>query len=204
MTDHRAHWDQTHTAKGEAEVSWFQERATQSVGMIMSAAPGTTSAIIDVGGGASRLVDALLREGYSDLTVLDLSEMALSRSKARLGNRADAIFWIVADITEWMPQRIWYVWHDRAVFHFLTDTASQDAYIRALRCGTVSGSAVIMAAFALTGPERCSGLPVRRYSPASLADRLGPDFILYDETKETHRTPFNTTQDFIYAAFKRC
>ena len=203
MTDRRAHWDQTYLVKNETEVSWFQKSTARSLAMIKSAAPTKAASVIDIGGGASRLVDELLAEGYSDLTVLDVSEVALSRSKARLGGRADDVSWIVADITQWKPQRTWNVWHDRAVFHFLTDTAAQDAYIEALKLGTAPGAAVIMATFALTGPERCSGLPVQRYSPSILAARLGTDFELYDEAVEKHQTPFGTTQDFMYAGFRR-
>jgi hypothetical protein len=120
-----------------------------------------------------------------------------------LGSAATKVAWIVADITLWQPRRTWSVWHDRAVFHFLTDTAAQDTYIAALKGGTATGTAVIMATFALNGPERCSGLPVQRYSPQALATRLGSDFTLYAEAVETHSTPFGTTQDFCYAAFLR-
>ena len=202
MTDRRAHWDQTYTAKDDTQVSWHQPNPERSLALIKSAAPSSAS-VIDVGGCASRLTDALLAEGYRDLTVLDISQAALERAKTRLGDLARKVNWIVADITEWRPLRTWDVWHDRAVFHFLTDPASQDAYIAALKQATVPGSAVIMASFALEGPERCSGLPIQRYSPQTLATRLGPDFRLYAEEAETHRTPFGTTQAFSYAAFRR-
>ena len=203
MSDRRTHWDETYTAKAETGVSWYQASPDRSLGLIKSAAPNKASSVIDIGGGASRLVDALLAEGYSDITVLDVSAVALGRSKTRLGGIADKLSWVVADITQWQPVRTWDIWHDRAVFHFLTDSVAQDAYISALKGGTVPGSAVIMATFALTGPERCSGLPVQRYSPATLAARLGPDFSLYAEAAETHPTPFGTTQEFAYAAFRR-
>ena len=202
MTDRRAHWDQTYTAKDDTKVSWHQPNPERSLALIKSAGPSSAS-VIDVGGGASRLTDALLAEGYRDLTVLDISQAALDRTKARLGDLARKVTWIAADITEWRPTRTWDVWHDRAVFHFLTDSASQDAYIAALKRATVPGSAAIMASFALEGPERCSGLPVQRYSPQTLAARLGPDFQLYAGEAETHRTPFGTTQAFSYAAFRR-
>jgi hypothetical protein len=200
MTELQAHWDDAYTSKGETKVSWYQLKPSRSIELIK--ATGLRS-VIDVGGGASSLVDALLADGYSDLTVLDISEVALGRSKARLGSQADKVAWIVADITEWQPQRTWDVWHDRAVFHFLTDGVSQDAYIAALKKSTEVGSVVIMATFALTGPEKCSGLAVQRYSPATLAARLGRDFHLYAEAAETHPTPFGTTQEFSYAAFRR-
>ncbi len=204
MTDRRAHWDDTYTAKAETQVSWYQPNPERSLALIEAASPNRSASIIDVGGGASRLVDELLAAGYLDLTVLDLSQVSLDRSKVRLGALACKVSWIVSDITQWQPQRTWDVWHDRAVFHFLTDSGAQNAYLAALERGTKTGSAVIVATFALNGPERCSGLPVQRYSPATLAARLGSHFRLYAEAAETHPTPFGTTQEFSYAAFRRC
>ncbi|MEO6074585.1 MAG: class I SAM-dependent methyltransferase, partial [Burkholderiales bacterium] len=171
MTERQAHWNEAYTTNAETNVSWYQRNPSRSLELITAAAPCTGS-VIDVGGGASNLADALLSNGYSDLTVLDISAVALELSKARLGRLSGKIFWIVADITHWQPQRTWDVWHDRAVFHFLTAAEAQDAYIAALKRCTIVGSAVIMATFALTGPEKCSGLPVQRYSPATLAARL--------------------------------
>lgn len=135
--------------------------------------------------------------------MLDISGVALSRTRERIGSATDQVNWITADATAWTPDRTWDVWHDRAVFHFLTESTAQDAYIAALRSGTKEGSALIMATFAPTGPEKCSGLPVQRYNAQSLAARLGRDFHLYAEAAERHQTPFGTTQDFIYAAFRR-
>jgi hypothetical protein len=203
LTGARTRWDETYDARDDARLSWYQTRPERSLELIRSVAPIRPVSIIDVGGGVSRLVDNLLADGYSDLTVLDVSEVALGRSKSRLGALADKVAWLVADITEWTPQRTWNVWHDRAVFHFLTEAGAQDAYLAALKQGTAPGSAVIMATFALTGPERCSGLPVQRYSPTTLASRLGSDFVPCAEAAESHLTPFGTTQEFMYAAFKR-
>lgn len=202
MSERRAHWDETYATKDETKVSWYQPSPEQSLALIR-AAGSPAAAVIDVGGGTSRLADALLADGYRDITVLDISAVALERSKARLGRRADAVSWIVADVTQWKPARTWDIWHDRAVFHFLTDAAAQDAYLEALKQGTRPGSAVIMATFAPAGPERCSGLPVQRYSAASLAARLGADFRLYAERDEMHPTPFGTEQAFTYAALRR-
>ncbi|HEY2836022.1 MAG TPA: class I SAM-dependent methyltransferase [Rhizomicrobium sp.] len=187
-------------------MSWFQAVPTRSLATIGKASP--KGSVIDMGGGASRLVDALLEAGRADITVLDISQVALDRAKARLGEKAARVHWICADITEWRPDRTWPkkkwdVWHDRAVFHFLTDAAEQDLYIRALTAATHPGSAVILSTFAPTGPERCSGLPVQRYSPAGLKARLGKGFVLEDEALETHVTPWGATQDFAYAAFRR-
>jgi hypothetical protein len=202
MTERRIHWNDTYTAKDETRVSWYQQNPQRSLTLIKVAAPSPAS-VIDVGGGASTLADALLADGYSDLTVLDISEVALGRSKKRLGGLSDKVSWIVADITQWQPQRTWDVWHDRAVFHFLTSEEDQDVYIAALKRATIVGSAVVLATFAPSGPEKCSGLPVQRYSAATLAARIGSDFELRTEITETHPTPFGTFQDFSYAAFMR-
>lgn len=203
MTDRQAHWNDTYRSKAEDQVSWFQVKPIRSLDLITAAAPDRAASIIDIGGGASRLADLLLAAGYRDLTVLDIADTGLAKTKARLGAEADKVAWIVADITQFTPSRTWQVWHDRAVFHFLTEPAAQDAYIAALKRGTGAGSSVIIATFALDGPERCSGLPVQRYSPTTLATRLGSDFALYAEGEESHATPFGTTQQFQYAAFRR-
>ncbi|MEQ8816842.1 MAG: class I SAM-dependent methyltransferase [Thalassobaculum sp.] len=203
MTDIGNRWDDTYAARADNEVSWYQALPERSLAMIQAAVPGSSAGIVDVGGGASRLVDGLLAEGYADVSVLDVSTVALERSKARLGALAERVSWIVADVTVWRPERAWDVWHDRAVFHFLTEPKTRDAYIAALRQGTRPGAAVIMATFAPTGPGQCSGLPVMRYGPAGLADCLGPDFALYEAAAEVHRTPSGSTQDFTYTAFRR-
>jgi SAM-dependent methyltransferase len=202
MTDSQTHWDSTYSAKGD-NVSWHQPGPSRSLEMIRAAAPMRGVPIIDLGAGASRLADNLLIAGYSDLTLLDISEVALSRIRERLGGVTNKVKWIVADVTQWNPTRIWDIWHDRAVFHFLTDKAAQDAYIAILKQATKPGSTVILSTFALTGPETCSGLPVQRYSADTLADRLEPDFALYTKGTEQHPTPFGTTQDFVYAGFRR-
>ena len=203
MASVREHWDDTYRTKAETRVSWYQPDPERSRALIEAAAPMRTAGIIDVGGGASRLVDRLLADGYGDLTVLDVSAVALDRSRTRLGPGAEAVHWIVADITRWQPSRTWDVWHDRAVFHFLVDESGQDAYLGALKQATRAGSAVVIATFALAGPERCSGLPVQRYDAKTLAARLGPDFELVSETTEGHVTPAGATQDFQYGVFRR-
>ena len=203
MIDRQKHWNDTYSAKAENQVSWFQVKPERSLALITACARDYAAPIIDIGGGASRLADELLALGYGDITVLDIAEAGLARSQARLGAQAEKLSWIVADVTQWQPQRAWQVWHDRAVFHFLTEPEAQDAYIAALKRGTAAGSSVIMATFALNGPERCSSLPVQRYSPATLGQRLGADFALYAEHEECHATPFGTNQQFQYAAFRR-
>jgi SAM-dependent methyltransferase len=202
MTDNQAHWNNAYSSKGD-NVSWYQPLGSRSLEMIRSAAPMHGTSIIDIGAGTSRLADGLLAAGYSDLTLLDISGIALQRTKDRLGGAADQVRWIAADISQWKPNRTWDVWHDRAVFHFLIDHAAQDSYIAALKQATRPGSTVILSTFALTGPDKCSGLPVQRYSAVTLATRLGPDFELTTQDTEQHRTPFGTTQDFIYVGFRR-
>ena len=203
MSGTRSHWENVYTTKAETEVSWYQPHSRRSLDLISAAARDPAAAIVDIGGGASRLVDDLLARGYTDLTVLDVSEAALAKSKLRLGSVAGKVAWLVADITAWHPPRAYDVWHDRAVFHFLTEPAQQAAYLLALRAGTSTGSTVIMATFALDGPDKCSGLPVQRYSPATLTARLGPEFRLSNEVDETHQTPRGSEQRFTYTTFQR-
>ncbi|MGH6827927.1 MAG: class I SAM-dependent methyltransferase [Rhizomicrobium sp.] len=199
----RAHWDSRYRTD-ETRLSWFEETPRRSLEMVEAAAPHRGAAIIDVGGGASRLVDALLDRGYSDLTVLDVSQAALSLARDRLELRAASpVSLLAADVTRWVPDRRWDVWHDRALFHFLVEEDAQKAYLAALMHATVPGAHAIIASFAPSGPERCSGLPVRRYDGRSLAKRLGRRFALEHQALETHRTPAGKRQDFLYAVFVR-
>ncbi len=199
----RSHWEDVYTSKAETAVSWYQPHSVRSLEWIASAAPDRGAAIVDIGGGASGLVDDLLATGYTDLTVLDVAESALAKSRKRLGGDAARIHWVVADITQWTPPRAYDVWHDRAVFHFLTGPDQQAAYVAALAAGTRPGSAVIIATFALDGPEKCSGLPVRRYSHDTLSKRLGPRFSLTSHATEAHTTPWGSEQRFQYSMFRR-
>jgi len=203
MSEAHDHWQRVFTTKADSEVSWYQPRPDVSLDLVTAAAPDRDVAIIDVGGGASTLTDHLLAVGYHDLTVLDISEAALKRARERLGAEAAKVDWIAADVTRWSPDRRWAVWHDRAAFHFLTDTARQDAYIRAMTKATAPNAIVIIATFALDGPERCSGLPVQRYSPATLAARLGQEFGLVEGRTEDHVTPAGAVQRFSYAMLRR-
>ena len=203
MTDRREHWDRVYSTRAPDEVSWFQPIPDRSLRLIHAAAPVKTTPIIDIGGGVSTLTGELLRSGYTDLTVLDISSEALERARKALGAASATVTWSTADITHWQPPRQWMVWHDRAVFHFLTECAQQDAYIGALHAATAVGATVIVSTFALDGPERCSGLPVQRYSPATLAERLGPSFVLVDQDMEAHITPAGAAQRFSYAVFRR-
>lgn len=204
MPDRSAHWENVYATKGETEVSWFQDSPAISLDMIRAASPDRGAAIIDIGGGASRLVDALLQDGYRDLTVLDLSANALDAAKTRVGSAAASnVDWIVADATTWRPARRYDTWHDRAAFHFLTDACDRAAYVERLRSTVVPGGCVIMATFAPDGPEKCSGLPVQRHDSASLAAELGADFELVETRSEIHHTPWQSTQAFQFSRFTR-
>lgn len=203
MIDRQSHWQQVYTTKHENEVSWFQERADISLAMIAAAGATRDSAIIDVGGGESHLVDALLQDGYRALTVLDISAAALQIDQQRLGSASARVDWIVADVTTWQPQRRYDIWHDRAAFHFLTEPADRAAYIARLGQALVPAGQAIIGTFALDGPEKCSGLPVQRYDAASLAETLGSDFRLMETRHEIHRTPWQSTQAFQFSRFQR-
>lgn len=203
MPDRSPHWETVYATRGEAEVSWFQDNPAMSLAMIRAATADHGAGLVDIGGGASRLVDALLQEGYRDLAVLDLSATALEMSKLRIGAAGATIDWIVADATTWRPRRTYDVWHDRAAFHFLTDPDDRAAYVERLRAALRPGGQVIIATFAPDGPEQCSGLPVRRHDSASLAAELGADFALVETRRETHHTPWQSAQAFQFSRFRR-
>ncbi|MGC2164851.1 MAG: class I SAM-dependent methyltransferase [Gallionella sp.] len=197
--DRKQHWDQVYGSKPSDAVSWFQEHADQSLRLIHNTSLGRDAAIIDVGGGASRLVDDLVTEGYTDLTVLDLSSTAIAVAKQRLGNRANCVKWIVGDITcaEFEVHRF-DIWHDRAVFHFLTGSDERHAYVDRVMRAVRPGGHVIIATFAEDGPEKCSGLPVMRYKPETLHAEFGATFLLVRHEKEAHHTPTGAIQKFVY------
>jgi SAM-dependent methyltransferase len=199
----QVHWEGVYTKKGENEVSWFQENPAPSLELIAQVGATSASAIIDIGGGASRLVDNLVERGFEDVTVLDLSEAALEAARARLGDRAAQVHWIVADATVWEPLRAYDIWHDRAAFHFLTEDRDRAAYVARLELALKVGGYAIIATFALDGPERCSGLPVVRYDPVSLGQTLGRAFQLVDARRHAHATPWGTEQLFQFSVFRR-
>jgi 2-polyprenyl-3-methyl-5-hydroxy-6-metoxy-1,4-benzoquinol methylase len=203
MSGSRSHWDEVYTAKSEAAISWYQPHSVQSLQFIDQASPDREASVIDVGGGASTLVDDLLAKGFADIAVLDIAATAFKRSKAHLGVKAEKIEWILTDITRWTPARTWDIWHDRAVFHFLTERTQREAYVAALTAATRPGATVIVSTFALDGPDKCSGLPVQRYSPETLACLLEPAFALTGRADETHITPWGTEQHFSYGILKR-
>ena len=197
------HWRQVYEVKRPEEVSWFQVSPMPSLDALSRIGMEPSQSLVDIGGGASSLVDALLDGGWHDVTVLDIADTALKASKARLGLRTGAVQWEVADIRTWSPPRAYDIWHDRAVFHFLTEAEDRAAYRQTLLHGTHPGSHVIMATFGLDGPETCSGLPVRRYDAGGLTEELGGAFTLVAEWQEDHHTPWEAEQRFQWAIFRR-
>jgi ubiquinone/menaquinone biosynthesis C-methylase UbiE len=171
--------------------------------MIGAVAPAEDDEIVDIGGGASTLVDRLLQRGFKNLTVVDISESALNAIRTRLGSRAVEVTWLVADARDLHFPRQVALWHDRAVFHFLTKQADQDAYLSCLHEAVRPGGHVIMATFGPQGPNKCSGLPVERYDAPRLSGRLGPSFALLRSLEKIHTTPGGTTQQFTYCLFRR-
>jgi SAM-dependent methyltransferase len=197
------HWDKVYTTKAESEVSWFQDTPAPSLELIELVGAMQDSAIIDIGGGASRLVDHLVSRGYEDVTVLDLSAAALASARSRLGDKADRVRWMAADVTTWQPSRSYDVWHDRAAFHFLTEPNDQAAYVARLRRALGVGGHAIIGTFAPDGPELCSGLMVSRYDANALAATLGEGFELIDTRRHDHTTPWGAVQKFQFSAFRR-
>ena len=199
----RAHWETVYATKAENEVSWFQDNPSPSLEAIALTGATPASAIIDIGGGASRLVDHLLALGFVDVTVLDLSAAALDTAKARLGTPAAKARWLLADVTTWEPTASYDVWHDRAAFHFLTGENDRAAYAVRLDRALKPGGHAIMATFAPDGPERCSGLPVMRYDAESLGRALGREFRLLQTRRHEHATPWGSRQMFQFSVFRR-
>jgi len=203
MVDTHAHWNRVYATKRDGDVSWFEALPEESIRMIEAAGLTADTCVLDVGGGDSRLVDQLAGRGLTCLAVLDVSETALHRAQARLGPAAAPLVWIASDVTGAWALKPMDIWHDRAVFHFLVDGRDRARYLDHLReTLKVHGSAII-ATFALDGPVSCSGLPVARYSPATLAAELGGDFRLVESAPHAHVTPWGSTQSFQYSRFER-
>ncbi len=201
--DARQHWERVYRTKQPTEVSWYAPHLDVSLRMIEEAAPERGSRIIDVGGGEATLVDDLLDRGYRYLSVLDVSVTALDVAKARLGERAGAVDWLCGDVTTYPFTRHQYdAWHDRAVFHFLTDAKDRVAYVRQVMHAVKPGGHVIVATFGPEGPTKCSGLDVVRYGPDALHDQFGAKFRLLRHLTEVHQTPAGATQQFTYCYCK--
>lgn len=202
MTDRKEHWDTIYRTKAPHALSWHQERPELSLRLIEHTGVGRGAAIIDVGGGASVLVDHLLELGYSRVAVLDISSAALDHARQRLGKRATMVQWIVADVTGFAAPHRFAVWHDRAVFHFLTASGDREEYVAALKRGLEPNGHFIVATFALEGPAKCSGLDVCRYDADSIQRAIGKAFRLLEQVDETHRTPSGGAQAFTFFRFQ--
>ena len=201
--DRKDHWEHVYSDKKSTEVSWYQQHPERSLDLIKATGIDMDARIIDIGGGASTLVDFLLDAGYKNLSVLDIAHSAIEQAKLRLGESAAKVEWIETDITSFSPAAVFDLWHDRAVFHFLSDEADRNRYLATLSRALEPGAHVIIATFGLDGPEKCSGLNVVRYSPDTMSAVLGDSFQLVETSTEEHTTPRETTQSFVYCRFKR-
>jgi SAM-dependent methyltransferase len=197
------HWQDVYARKRDEEVSWYQAFPATSIDLVSRTGAGHAARIIDVGGGASRLVDALLALGFERVTVLDLAETALDHARARLADRAAAVAWVAADVRTWRPDAPFDVWHDRAAFHFMVQPEDREAYLATLHRAVASGGHAILGTFAADGPELCSGLPVLRWEPDALAREIGPKFRLVESLREDHVTPDGKVQKFQFSRFVR-
>jgi 2-polyprenyl-3-methyl-5-hydroxy-6-metoxy-1,4-benzoquinol methylase len=200
-TEIQEHWEHVYEHKTPKEVSWTQDKPTTSLRYIFSCAADKSASIIDVGGGDSKLVDYLLEEGYKNITVLDISSAAIERAKIRLGNKAQLVNWVVSDITAYQPDRKFDVWHDRAAFHFLTNTEQISNYIDILAKSTTGY--LVMATFSDKGPTKCSGLDIKQYSILDLQKQFEKLFQQIECLNEDHTTPFDTKQNFTFCKFKK-
>jgi 2-polyprenyl-3-methyl-5-hydroxy-6-metoxy-1,4-benzoquinol methylase len=195
----RTHWEKIYTTKAPDQVSWFRPHLETSLALIKRAVNDRAASLIDVGGGESTLVDDLLEQGFQNITVLDVSQAAIDVDKTRLGEKASSVRWLVADITKVeLEPNVYDVWHDRAVFHFLTAPEQRIAYVRQVARAVKPGGHVIVSTFGPEGPTKCSGLEVMRYDVESLHGEFGGSFRLVESSKELHQTPFGTTQQFLY------
>ena len=197
------HWQRVYGAKAEDEVSWFQAHPSTSLRLVAASGVRPDARAVDIGGGASRLVDALLDAGFRNLTVLDIADIPLDKARRRLGPRASAVTWVPADVRSWEPGTPFDLWHDRAVFHFMTRPEDREAYLATMRKALSPGGQVIIGTFSTAGPEQCSGLPVTRYEPDTLATVLGAAFRLVESVREEHVTPTRKVQCFQFSRFVR-
>lgn len=201
MSSRSEHWNDVYAKRTPTEVSWFQPEARLSLELVEACGVATRASIIDVGAGASTFADGLVAKGYSDITLLDIAEQAFAATRARMPDAP--LQYLVADVTAWRPERTYDVWHDRAVFHFLTESAQRLAYRNALVSAVQPGGHVILGTFAMDGPERCSNLPVQRYSASTLAQEFSGALRAVEERSERHATPSGTQQSFVFVRFVR-
>jgi SAM-dependent methyltransferase len=201
--DRTEHWDRIYERRSPREVSWYERTPAVSIRRVREAVGGGARSLLDVGAGAATLVDEALELKLHRIAVLDISERALQASRERLGTRADHVEWLVGDVTALDEVGMFDIWHDRAVFHFLTDAFDQERYVSLCERTVAPGGIAIVATFAPDGPGMCSGLPVQRYDASGLAERCGPRFELLDSESHLHLTPRGVEQRFIYASFRR-
>ncbi len=201
--DVKSHWEEIYKTKPSMEVSWYQTRPSLSLKLIEATGIEKGQGIIDVGGGSSMLIDCLLENGYEDLAGLDISERALMIAKARLGDREGDVGWYEADVTEFQPPCKFYLWHDRAVFHFLTNEQDRQKYVKVLKEALMSEGYLVMATFAINGPKRCSDLDTVQYDEESMSLELGDEFTLMEKVDENHITPGDKEQKFTYFLYQR-
>lgn len=199
----QAHWQGVYASRSYTDVSWYQAEPARSLEFIEASGVAKDRAVIDVGGGASTLVDRLLDRGYTRLTVLDIAADALRQARTRLGERAHEVDWQVSDVLSFRAERRFALWHDRAVLHFLVDAGERRRYVDALRHALAPGGQAVLAGFGPDGPQKCSGLPVRRYSVEKFGELLGPDFEIVDHAIDEHTTPGGATQQFLYTRWQR-
>lgn len=197
----KEHWENVYHTKQPDQVSWTQEIPQTSLNFIRGFNLPKSASIIDIGGGDSKLVDHLLNEGYEDVTVLDISHAAIERAKLRLGDKADRVHWIISDITEFSPTRLYDIWHDRATFHFLTTPEQVERYLETAHRATLAFLTV--GTFSTSGPEKCSGLEVCRYDQALIEAQFKDRFERIECITDDHITPFGTTQNFLFCSFKK-
>jgi 2-polyprenyl-3-methyl-5-hydroxy-6-metoxy-1,4-benzoquinol methylase len=199
----KEHWENVFTTKQETEVSWFQPYPKTSIEFVKLFNLPFDANIIDIGGGDSHFVDALLEEGYQNIWVLDISENALSRAKKRLGEKANKVNWVVSDIIDFIPTVTYDFWHDRAAFHFLTTDENINKYVGIAEKGIKTNGILVLGTFSETGPTKCSGLEIKQYSETSMSSRFELSFDRLKCITEEHQTPFNTTQNFLFCGFKK-
>jgi 2-polyprenyl-3-methyl-5-hydroxy-6-metoxy-1,4-benzoquinol methylase len=199
----KEHWENIYCTKQENEVSWFQQYPKTSMSFVELFSLKKDSKIIDIGGGDSHFVDALLEAGFTNVTVLDISAKAIERAKIRLGKNADKVKWIVSDVTEFVPTEKYDFWHDRAAFHFLTEEAQADKYVEITNKGIAENGILVLGTFSVSGPKKCSGLEIKQYSEESMSGKFEKYFNRVKCITEDHQTPFNTTQNFLFCSFKK-
>ena len=203
MEDLKAHWDNVWQTKSHDSTSWYQEVPATSLRFFETVKLSNTAPLIDIGSGASKLIDGWLSQGFRDITALDISANAFVQSKLRLGVDADQVTFIEANVIDWQPERCYQLWHDRAVFHFLTDPDSRERYINTLMTALAPGAFFICGGFSTSGPQKCSGLEVQRYDPGRMAEVFAPWFEVLASENETHLTPARSEQHFLWSLFQR-